>query len=125
MSIQDAGDVVSQIKAAIGVHGLWKNRIRQAINEGKSEWDPKFVAPCGNCDFGKWLDGIDKANQGDDYKTVYDLHSQFHKEAARVLEMALAGKKSEAEEAIASGSAYGTLTLNLTKAMMSWQKSVA
>jgi len=124
MAIQEAGDIAAQIKAAIGVHGLWKNRIRQAINQGTSEWDPKFVAPCGNCDFGKWLDGFEGSQKGDDYKVVYDLHSQFHTEAARVLEMALSGAKTDAEAAIASGSDYANLTLNLTKAMMAWQKAV-
>ena len=37
------------------------------------------------------------------YKTVHDLHAKFHLEAAHVLELALAGHRSEAVSAMAIG----------------------
>ncbi|VAX20359.1 hypothetical protein MNBD_NITROSPINAE01-1915 [hydrothermal vent metagenome] len=48
-NIGGAGDLQQQIKTAIGVHGMWKSRIMQACQTGKSEWEPTFVAPNGNC----------------------------------------------------------------------------
>lgn len=49
---------------------------------------------------------------------VAAIHADFHKEAGRVLKLALNGGKAEAEKAIAMGSAYDALTTSLTRAMM-------
>ncbi len=116
-------ELKDQITSAIGIHGLWKNRIREAISTGKSDWDPAFVKPCGNCDFGKWLNSFPPSSKDDHYKDVYKLHAAFHEEAARVLDMALKGKKAEAEKASAFGSEYTNLTSKLTKAMMDWKSA--
>ena len=119
--ISNAGDIKHQINAAIGVHGMWKTRIRSAAETGMSEWKPDFVSSSHNCDFGKWLDSFpEEAKQGD-HKTVATLHADFHKEAAKVLTTALSGAKADAAKAISRGSAYETLTLKLTKAMMEWR----
>lgn len=121
-NIGSAGDLKAQIKKAIGVHGLWKSRILQAAQTGKSEWDPAKVAPSGNCDFGKWLNSFSPAAKTENYKTVYDLHAEFHTEAARVLSLALSGKTAEAQEALKLGGHYANLTSKLTSGMMAWQR---
>ena len=124
MDISGAGSVKDQIKAAIGVHGMWKSRIRSAAQTGVSEWKPDFVGSCHNCDFGKWLDSFPAAAQNGHYKKVFPLHADFHKEAGRVLQMALNGQKEAAEKAIAVGSDYDNLTVNLTRAMMEWRDKI-
>ena len=125
MQITDGAGITDQINLAIGIHGLWKSRIQEAINTGTSEWEPGFVSPCGNCDFGKWLDGLDASHKDDNYKTVYAIHSDFHVEAGRILGLALAGKKDEATTAVDDGGEYHKLTTNLTRAMMAWKRDVA
>ncbi|MDH5649580.1 MAG: CZB domain-containing protein [Gammaproteobacteria bacterium] len=119
--IGSSGSTKEQITAAIGVHGMWKTRIRSATQTGMSEWRPDFVTSSHNCDFGKWLDSFPEAARHADYAKVFALHSDFHKEAARVLGMALSGHKENAEKAISIGSDYEKLTVSLTKAMMEWR----
>ncbi|MDH5509432.1 MAG: CZB domain-containing protein [Nitrospinota bacterium] len=119
--IRGAGSIKEQITAAIGVHGMWKTRIRSAAQTGMSEWKPDFVSSSHNCDFGKWLDSFPKEAKHADYTKILALHADFHKEAARVLAMALNGQKENAEKAISLGSDYEKLTANLTKAMMEWR----
>ena len=77
------------------------------------------------CVFGKWLYGpthtaAEKASSH--YKAVKDLHGEFHKTAARVAELALSGKKAEAEAMMALGGQYAAVSGNLTQAMMAWKK---
>jgi len=41
------------ITKGIGAHGMWKQRIIDAINKGESEWTPAIVAQDNQCEFGK------------------------------------------------------------------------
>ncbi len=125
MKITDGKEITDQINLAVGIHGLWKSRITEAIATGKSEWDPDFVTPCGNCDFGKWLNGLEETQKTEEYKKVYAIHTDFHKEAGRILALALKGQKEEAEAAVGDGSQYQKLTSSLTLAMMGWKKVAA
>jgi hypothetical protein len=52
---------------------------------------------------------------------IWDLHAEFHKEAARILAPALAGHKSEAEAAIALGSRFSKTSADLTLALAGWR----
>jgi len=121
MDIGKAGELKEQIRLAIGVHGMWKTRINSAAQTGMSEWKPELVESGHNCDFGKWLDSFPEAGKGAEYKKVFSIHADFHKEAARVLKMALNGQRAEALKAMAVGGAYDTLTTSLTRAMMEWR----
>src|SRR3569833_2619986 len=49
MSTKDA------ITAGIAAHGMWKQRLIDAINTGKSTWSPATVKLDNQCEFGKWL----------------------------------------------------------------------
>jgi hypothetical protein len=120
--IKNAGDITDQINTAIGVHGMWKSRILSAAETGMSEWKPEFVDSSHNCDFGKWLDSFPTGAKSLPYKKVVELHADFHKEAARVLKLALSGHKEDAKVAIAIGTPYNDLTVHLTKAMMEWRE---
>jgi len=114
---------VEEIDKAIGAYGAWKARLKSTIASGKTEIPVTAIRVDNECAFGKWLYGqtltaSDKATP--DYRTVKDLHAQFHKVAGRVAESAVAGKKDEAERLLAGE--FGTTSVKLTAAMMLWKK---
>lgn len=115
-----------EIDNAIGAHGMWKSRLKIAIDTGKSEVPVEVIRQDNHCVFGKWLYGssltaADKSSSH--YKTVKDLHAAFHKSAAQVAELALAGKKAEAEKLMGLGGEYSTVSSKLTQAMLEWKKN--
>jgi hypothetical protein len=117
-----------QINDAIAAHGMWKARLNSAIDSGASEFAPEKVCTDNQCDFGRWLysptfTAADKA--GAHYETVRKAHAEFHKVAADVLRLALAGSKDEARRLIGMGSRFGTLSASLTAAMMAWKKQMS
>ena len=115
-----------EITKAIGVHGMWKSHIRSAIDSGKSDLRPENVSIDSQCEFGKWLYGGTipaESRNGAHYETVRRLHAEFHKVAAEVLKLALAGRADEATRMISPNSAFANLSANLTTSMMAWAKS--
>lgn len=117
----------AQIKAAVGAHGMWKARLHSAISTGKSDFEAANVAKDDKCDFGKWLHGgvSGAARSSARYNAVKAEHARFHVEAARVLSLALSGKRDEAKNAMAAGSAFAKISADLTREMMDWKKSVS
>lgn len=115
---------IEELDKAIGAHGMWKTRLKVVIDTGKSDVSVETIRQDNQCAFGKWLYGnthtaVDKASSH--YKKVKELHAQFHVTAARVAELALKGKKAEAEAMMASGGEYSAISANLTRAMMEWK----
>ena len=51
MSLQD------EITKAVGAHGVWKMRLRTAIDTGKADANAADVAKDNACAFGQWLYG--------------------------------------------------------------------
>lgn len=114
-----------EIDKAIGAHGMWKTRLKQAIETGKSEVSVETIRQDNQCNFGKWLYGstlsaADKSSA--QYKTVRELHAEFHKCAARVTDLAVTGSKGEADRMLAFGGEFTTVSSRLTAAMMEWKK---
>ncbi len=113
---------------AIAAHSNWKARLRSAISSGTSEFSPSQVRVDNACEFGKWLYGTelsaaDKKSEG--YRTVKQLHAQFHAEAGKVLEAALSGDKQAAEESLGVRGRCGKVATELTQATMKWRDSCA
>ena len=50
---QAKNDLNTQIKSAIGAHGMWKVRLDQAIEKGSSEYTVAGVQVDNQCAFGK------------------------------------------------------------------------
>ena len=118
-------DLKDQIKAAIGSHGLWKGRLRSAIDTGKSDVSVADARSDRNCAFGKWLQGLSsEAANCPDCKSTKELHAKFHQAAADVLSLAITGKKQEAVKAIGVDSQFYKLSAELTRALMSWSQTV-
>lgn len=116
---------IDEINKAIGNHGLWKLRLRSAIDTGKSDYSVANVRPDNLCEFGKWLNTFSAADKNSEqFKKVKDLHAQFHHEAANVIALAVEGKKHEAEIAMSPTGAFTKISAKLTSAMIAWGKTL-
>lgn len=116
-----------QVRAAVGAHGLWKARLRTAIDTGASAASVDDVRPDNRCDFGKWLYGEGRTGfpSTGSWETVRKLHSDFHQEAARVLQLALAGRKAEAEKSMALGGAFSHVSSALVSELSKIEQQAA
>jgi methyl-accepting chemotaxis protein len=117
---------VEELDKAIAAHGMWKVRLKSAIDTGTIDTPVATIQMDNQCAFGKWLYGdtmtsADKSSA--QYKTVKELHAEFHKTAAQVAQLATTGKKADAEKMMASGGAYNSVSAKLTSAMMAWKNS--
>ena len=118
---------VDVLQKAIAAHSGWKARLRTAVNSGKFDFTTDTVKADNQCDFGKWLYGSEPSaadRQTEHYRTVKQLHAQFHQEAAKVVELATSGHKETAETAIGMGGTYSKASQALTEAMVKWRESV-
>lgn len=118
--------VADEITKAVGAHGMWKNRLVNAIATGKCEIPAAQAKQDNQCEFGKWLYGStltiqDKANPG--YAKVKDLHAKFHGCAGRALECVAANDKAGAQKLLDSD--FTSISSELTRAMMEWKKNAA
>lgn len=116
---------VQEIAKGIGAHGMWKQRIVAAIQSGKADITPEQAERDNACEFGRWLYSLSPAEQNTEhFKKVQALHAAFHKEAGRILRMALGGQGAAAEKGLAFGGTYANVSTNLTSAMMEWKKAL-
>ena len=102
---------------------MWKARLKAVIDSGKCEIPLEKIRADNQCDFGAWLHGTtlspqDKASAN--YTKVKGMHAEFHKVAASVATLALAGKAAEAQKMMNPGGAYAETSAKLTMAMMEW-----
>ncbi len=123
---QRASRVLAEaIGTAIAAHGKWKMRLKGAIESGTLDVPVATVRLDNACPFGKWLYGEigaeDKASAH--YEKVRELHARFHQAAARVAELALAGKKPEASAQLAMGGEFADVSARLTAALLDWKRA--
>ncbi|NJD55798.1 MAG: hypothetical protein FIA94_05255 [Nitrospirae bacterium] len=119
---------IKEIDQAIAAHAYWKDYLRNAIKTGQIDTPVESIRSDNQCVFGKWLDGSMLTSMEEishHFVTVKERHSEFHKTAARVVELILAGKKSDAEKMMSLGGEYATISAELTLAMMEWKKSLS
>ncbi len=115
-----------EINKAIAAHGMWKQKLRTAIDTGECESTPEKVKLDNNCAFGKWLyERIDPAAKDSSfYVEVVDLHARFHKEAGGILALALNGNKETANELMGITKDFAKYSGALTKKMKEWQETL-
>ena len=120
MSVHD------EIDKAVSAHGMWKQKLRQAIDTGECESTPERVKCDNNCSFGKWLyERIDPSVKSmPHYHEIVTLHAEFHQEASAILALALKGKTDEAHQRLALGGEFSKISANLTKKMHAWQHAL-
>ncbi len=116
---------VQELEKAIAAHGMWKAHLKTAIDKKELHTSVEEIRDDRSCQFGKWLHGIgltsgDRASEH--YKTVQELHAQFHRETAQIADLAMKGKKAEADALMSASSSYTALSAKLTSAMIAWKK---
>ncbi len=113
-----------QINKAIAAHGVWKVRLHDAIASGTSDYRPETVALDNVCEFGKWFYAIPtSARPTEFWEKVQKLHEQFHKEAGRILDLALNGNRDEALALITDlRGEYVSTSIELTNTLYEWKK---
>jgi len=111
-----------EINKAIANHGYWKVRLNDAIETGNSEWSPEKVRQDDLCNFGKWFYALSPEEKASEFwKKVQPLHAQFHREAAKVLKLALDGHKDEAFALTTDMRGdFLRLSMELTNALHAW-----
>ena len=89
---------LQQVDAAISAHGKWLTQLKIAIEDGTSQFDPETVRADNRCDFGKWLYGDfpKEPKNTPVFDEMRAKHAAFHRTAAHILQLALAGHKQEA-----------------------------
>jgi hypothetical protein len=118
----DRVDKMADIEKAIGNHALWMSHLRDIICQAPPTVDVAEVRAEDKCEFGKWLYGPrlsveDRASSV--YQDVKRLHADFHRLAARVVELAASGRTLDAY-ALLYGE-YITMSGRLAIAMRAWQ----
>lgn len=108
---------------AIGAHGLWKNRLVQAIHTGKTDLTLESTRSDLECDFGRWLHQLPPAAfEQPELQRVRELHWVFHQQAARTLELAMAGRKPEALQCLEPDGAYTKASRELMRQLVHYRK---
>ena len=74
-----------------------------AATADRHEHQPTPVEVAGQddrCAFGKWLHGPDpfRDREPERWQTLHDLHEQFHRNAAKILELATSGQTKQATD---------------------------
>ncbi|WP_143338160.1 methyl-accepting chemotaxis protein [Demequina sp. NBRC 110054] len=114
-----------QITRAIGAHGLWKKRVREAISAGRHSEDLTKVGRDDACAFGRWLATDGSRDSNGFHETSRAQHATFHREAAAVLRMLDSGRRAEAAAALEPGGALAEASRLLTATMLQWRRQVA
>ena len=115
-------NMIKEINDAIGAHGLWKMRLRTAINSGAGDVHSTTARCDDKCAFGKWLygetlDGNTRA--GKPYQVIRRLHAEFHQLAGDVLAKVERGDRPGAEH-IFTG-AYVEKSERLVRGLTKWK----
>ncbi|MFO1349928.1 MAG: CZB domain-containing protein [Gammaproteobacteria bacterium] len=93
-------------RTAIEAHQKWKARLQAVIDENSSEsLSVEVISRDDQCALGKWIHGVggQRFGHGDLFQKLRKNHAFFHVCAGRVLQLAQAGKKSDAQAILMSG----------------------
>jgi len=119
-----AREMQSQLTKAMAAHSAWKRRLEEAIQTGKSDITPERASVDDQCEFGKWLYSLPRQlRESATWQKVRTLHADFHREAGRVLQLALTGRKTEAKAAMSHGGAFTLRSAELIRALQQWKSS--
>ena len=90
---------ISGIELAIASHAKWATHLTKAIADARLDIPLATIGADDVCEFGQWLYGQELSADdkvSDDYKTVKELHAEFHKIARQVAELAESSNRYEA-----------------------------
>ena len=121
-------DFIPEIAKAFGAHNAWKARLAHAAVDGHSDHDPAEVSTDDRCAFGQWLRDStisDSMRESEDYRTVFQLHADFHRAAGATLAKALSGDSAGAHLDMRDGGAFDVAADALSAALLRWQRRIA
>jgi hypothetical protein len=119
MSLKD------EIKKAVGDHGVWKNRLKDAVDTGKIDVQISIIKADKLCSFGQWLYGstiTEKEKNSSHYQKVRELHAAFHEKASKVAQFAVSDQKARAMKMLEANGEFTTASAALTTSMLAWLK---
>jgi hypothetical protein len=121
ISDTDRSVLKHQITAAIAAHHDWMGRLKTAAEYGRSSVDVATTEKEDACPIGQWLtrDISSSLRSMPLYTRTRGLHHDFHKEAARVLGLALA-RDARAKTELAQGGAFTHVANELRRALYDW-----
>jgi len=90
---------MKKIDRAIFGHSRLKFHLKNAIETARSDFKYEEIKDPHACPLGEWLDSPE-GQVLPNYAELTEIHKDFHKEAAQVLDLALQGKKNEAKLSI-------------------------
>jgi hypothetical protein len=115
--------IEQQIQRAIEAHAEWKVRLNSAIETGRSSHAVAVVCQDNQCELGRWLYDLDAATKSSSrWACVRNTHAQFHREAAGILSLALAGDKQAAKSRMNYSSPFAGLSNRLTAELAAWKR---
>lgn len=115
----------SEIRNAIQVHSAWKERLGDAIQTGRSEFTVEIVCQDDQCRLGRWLYTLSEPTKASHrWRCVQQMHADFHRHAANVLDLALMGNKAAAKAATSYSSGFAQTSARLTAELKAWQQEV-
>lgn len=112
----------AQVNAAINAHALWKAHLGTAITLGSAPFRVEDVGRDDRCKLGQWLHGLRAEKAAPQFEQARALHARFHEEAAKVLDLALAGRADEARARVAPEGEYATTSLQLVEILVRWSE---
>jgi hypothetical protein len=115
------------IDRAIAAHARWKVRLRSAVSTGQIDGIALLEKTDNQCEFGQWLYGpelSDFEKRSEHYLKVEQLHTDFHREAAKVIDLIVSGERDTARRAIDGGGGYAKISTALTYAMVEWRNTL-
>ena len=116
----------TQIDKAIGAHGLWKTRLRDAISNGHTDAKVDTVRRDDVCEFGRWLysDTVARGfKTSGEYEDIRKSHAAFHQAAADVLEAVLNGRKDDATAIMSTRGAFSRISSQLIRLLKDVQSA--
>jgi hypothetical protein len=115
----------SEIKKAVGDHGVWKKVLKNAVDTGKIDVQISTIKADNQCSFGKWLYGstiTEKEKNSSHYQEVRELHAAFHEKASTVAQLAISDHKARAMKMLEVNGEFSTASAALTTSMIAWLK---
>ena len=116
-----------ELQRAIGVHLLWKARLKAALEAGLSLPAAESLRRSDQCEFGRWLCTCADSSgpRSEQHRIVDQLHAAFHQAAAQVVDLDLGGDAAGAASSVGTGGAFHEASSRLLQAMKAWHESLA
>jgi hypothetical protein len=99
----------------ITAHVAWKQRLQKFLDGTSTETlDPAVIGVDNRCELGKWIySGGTSFQHNANYTTVKELHANFHKVAASIVDYHMRGE-TQAAQSLLTGD-YSQLSNTLKK----------